>query len=133
MTSELERYGAGSGIPLGLGVTATAATLAGVQSEFALVAAFGASGGLVVGGFAGRFADSHLPRENGVYRVVTFTLFVSLLVGGALGVLTAWTVTATLLDGVLSGAATGGVFSLLLAGVLVTKGRQSGQTVSPNE
>jgi hypothetical protein len=123
MDATLERYGTGSGIPLGVGVGSVAALLAGLGSDIAVVAAFGASGGLVVGGFAGRYAEEHLGEENWAYRVAAFTLLVSLLVGGLLGALTAWMVVEPLWVGFLAGSAAGGAFSLLVSSTLVSKGR----------
>lgn len=124
MASSLERYGTGSGIPLGVGIGATAASLAGLQSEFAVVVAFGAMGGVVVGGFAGRFAEESRDDERWKFRVMAFTHLVSLLAGGTLGGLTAWMVGGALGAGVVSGTATGGAFGLLLGSVLVAAGRR---------
>lgn len=124
MASHLESYGTGSGIPLGVGVGAVAATLAGVQSEFAVVTGFGVLGGIVAGGLAGRYTGASLGHENWAYRVVAYTLFVSLLVGGLLGALSAWMVDASMPAGFLAGGAAGGAFGLLLSGVLVAAGRK---------
>lgn len=124
MTDRLQRYGSGVGIPLGAGIGGTAALLAGVQSEFAVVVAFGVSGGLVVGGFAGSFLDSNQAREGWVLRLVAVTLLVSLLAGGLLGLLVGWMVDGSLSMGLVVGSAAGGVFSLLLSGVLVAASRQ---------
>jgi hypothetical protein len=123
MDDSFEQYGTGSGLVLGAGVGATAALVAGLQSEMAVLAGFGASGGLVVGSAAGRFLGSHRQRENWIARVVAFTLLVSLLVGGLLGALTGWMVDGSLADGVFGGSTAGGAFSLLLSGVLVAAGR----------
>jgi hypothetical protein len=117
MTTSLEQYGTGIGIPLGAGVGATAALLAG------LGAGFGVLGGLVVGGFAGRYAETTLGRENWADRVVAVTLLVSLLAGGLLGVLTAWMVEGSMTVGFLDGSAAGGAFSLLTSATLITAGR----------
>ncbi len=81
-------------------------------------------GGLVVGGFAGRFTAEHLDRPNWERRVVAFTLLVSLFVGGLLGALTGWMVDGPILPGFLVGAGTGGVFSFLLSGTLVATARK---------
>lgn len=124
MTSSLEQYGTGSGIPFGAGIGATAATLSGVGEQLAVVAGFGVMGGLVVGGFAGRFTAENIDRPNWERRVVAFTLLVSLLVGGLLGALTGWMVDGPILRGFLVGAGAGGVFSLLLSGTLVATGRK---------
>ncbi|WP_336000235.1 hypothetical protein [Halorientalis halophila] len=124
MTSTLEQYGTGSGIPFGAGIGATAATLSGVGEQFAVVTGFGVMGGLVVGGFAGRFTAEHLDRPNWERRVVAFTLLVSLFVGGLLGALTGWMVDGPILPGFLVGAGTGGVFSFLLSGTLVATARK---------
>ncbi len=131
MASELERYGTGSGIPLGLGVGATAALVANIQAEFAVVAAFGAMRGLVVGGFAGRFAETDGRRDNWPYRLLGFTLLVSLLVGGSLGALTAWMVDGAIPGGVLGGSAAGGAFSSLMWATLVVTGRKEGTAETP--
>lgn len=119
MDVDIARYGAGGGIALGAGIGGTAATFAGLHAEFALLAGFGVSGGLLVGALAGRFANSNLDRENWQYRVVAFTLALSLAVGAVFGALTAWIMSVSLVSGFLGGGATGGVFSLLLAGVLL--------------
>jgi len=124
MATDLENYGTGSGIALGVGVGGTAAVVAGIQGEFAVVAAFGAIGGLIVGGFAGRFAETALGRENWASRVLAYTLLVSLLVGGLLGALTGWMVDASIPLGFLGGSAAGGALSLLMGGVLVSTGRK---------
>lgn len=128
MTSTLEQYGTGSGIPFGAGIGATAATVAGVGEQLAVVAGFGVIGGLVVGGFAGRFAAENLDRANWERRVVAFTLLVSLLVGGLLGALTGWMVDGPVLRGFLVGAGAGGVFSLLMSSTLVATGRKEQAT-----
>jgi hypothetical protein len=78
MVTALEQYGTGGGIPIGAGIGGTAAMITGLQFEFAVVAGFGAADGLVIGGFAGRFTDANLNQENWQYRVVGFTLFVSI-------------------------------------------------------
>lgn len=122
MATTLAQYGTGSGIAIGAGIGATAASLAGLSSELAVITGFGVAGGLVVGGFAGRFTDANRDRNNWKYRVVAFTLFVSLLVGSLLGMLTAWMVDGALVDGILGGGATGGAFSLLMSGILVSAG-----------
>lgn len=69
-------------------------------------------------------ANPRTDRNNWWYRVVAFTLFVSLLVGSLLGMLTAWMVNAPLVDGMLGGGTTGGVFSLLMSGILISAGRK---------
>lgn len=124
MTSTLEQYGTGSGIPFGVGIGASAAVLSGVSEQLAVVAGFGMVGGLVVGGFAGRFTAENLDRTNWELRVVAFTLLVSLLVGGLLGALTGWMVDGPILRGVLVGAGSGGIFSLLMSSTLVASGRK---------
>lgn len=118
----LQQYGAGVGIPFGAGVAATTAAAVGVSGTLATVVGYGAAGGLVVGALAGRFAETTRPRENWRLRVAGFTLVVSLLVGSALGGLTAWIETAAVANGVLAGGAAGGVFGLLVSGVLVATG-----------
>jgi hypothetical protein len=131
MVSELERYGTGSGIPLGLGVGATAALVANIQVEFAVVAAFGAMGGLVVGGFAGRFAEADGSGGDWAYRLLGFTLFVSLLVGGSLGALTAWMVDGSVASGALGGSAAGGAFCILMWATLVATVRRGRTAETP--
>lgn len=81
MVTTLEQYGTGGGISLGAGFGGTAAMVAGLQAEFAILTGFGVAGGLVVGGFAGRFTDTNPDQENWQYRVVAFTVFVSIGVG----------------------------------------------------
>jgi cytochrome bd-type quinol oxidase subunit 2 len=130
MATTLEQYGTGGGLAIGAGIGATAASLAGITSEFAVIVGFGIMGGLVVGGFAGRFTDENSDRDNWQYRVVAYTLFVSLLVGSLLGVLTAWMVDASLINGVFGGGATGGAFSLLMSWILVSAGRKELQSQS---
>jgi quinol-cytochrome oxidoreductase complex cytochrome b subunit len=125
MASELETYGTGIGIPYGFGAGAAAALFAGLQAEFAVVAMFGAMGGLVVGGFTGRYAEQTPPAERWEYRVVAFTLIVSLLGGGLLGALTAWMVDTSLTIGFMGGAAAGGAFSLLMGTTLILISRRS--------
>lgn len=100
-----------------------AASLAGISSEFAVITGFGIMGGLVVGGFAGRFTDANIDRDNWRRRVMAYTLFVSLLAGSLLGLLTAWMGDGSLINGVLGGAATGGAFSLLMSGMLISAER----------
>lgn len=124
MATKLEEYGTGGGIPLGAGVGATAALLAGLQSEFAVVTGFGVLGGLVVGGFAGRFAEQNLDRVNWTHRVVAYTLLASLLVGGLLGALTAWMVDGSVIVGTTGGSAAGGAFGLLVSAALLSAGRE---------
>jgi hypothetical protein len=124
MVTTPEQYGTGAGIAIGAGLGGTAASLAGLSSEFAVITGFGVAGGLVAGGFAGRFTDVSRTHDNWRYRVVAFTLSVSLLVGSLLGMLTAWMVEAPLVDGLLGGGATGGAFSLLMSSILVSAGRK---------
>lgn len=123
MATTLEQYGTGAGIAIGAGIGGTAASLAGLTAEFAMMTGFGVAGGLVVGGFAGRVTEATRDRGNWRYRVVAFTLFASLLVGSLFGLLAAWTVDASLVEGVLGGGVTGGAFGLLLSAVLVSAGR----------
>jgi cytochrome bd-type quinol oxidase subunit 2 len=130
MATTLEQYGTGSGIAIGAGTGATAASLAGISSEFAVTLGFGIAGGLVVGGFAGRFTEANRNHDNWRSRVAAYTLLVSLLVGSLLGLLTAWTVDGSLLDGMLGGGATGAVFSFLLSGILISAGRNEQQSQS---
>lgn len=85
MVTTVEQYGTGGGIPIGAGIGGTAAMITGLQSEFAVLAGFGVAGGLVIGGFVGRFADANLDQTNWQYRLVGFTLFVSVVVGALLG------------------------------------------------
>lgn len=124
VTSSLEQYGTGGGIPFGVGIGVAVAVLSGVDSQLAVVSGFGMIGGLVVGGFAGRYADANLDRNNWELRVMAFTLLVSLLVGGLLGALTGWMVDGPVLRGFLVGAGAGGVFSLMLSSTLVAIGRK---------
>jgi hypothetical protein len=124
VSTSLERYGAGSGISFGVGIGATAAVLSGTGSELGVIAGFGAIGGLTVGGFAGRFTESTLSEANWELRVVAYTLFVSLLVGGLLGTLTGWMVDGPFVRGFAVGSGAGGAFSLLLSGVLVAAARK---------
>ncbi|MFC7028396.1 hypothetical protein ACFQJ5_13865 [Halomicroarcula sp. GCM10025324] len=134
METTLEQYGTGGGIAIGAGIGATAASLAGLTSEFAVIIGFGIMGGLVVGGFAGRFTDVNRDHDNWQYRVVAYTLFVSLLTGSLLGLLTAWMVDASLVNGTFGGSATGGAFSLLMSWILISAGRkeiQSQATAQP--
>lgn len=128
MTDELQRIGSGVGIPLGAGLGATAALLSGVSTEYGVVVAFGVVGGLVVGGFAGQFADENRTHEQWALRLVAFTLLVSLLAGSLLGLLTAWMVDGSLLVGLAVGNAAGGAFALLSSGILLAQARTDDQT-----
>jgi hypothetical protein len=133
MVDTLQRFGAGVGIPLGAGIAATAALLSGVGAEYGVVVAFGVVGGLVVGGFAGQFAEGDPTHERWALRLVAFTLLVSLLAGSLLGLLTAWTVDGSLSAGVAVGSAAGGAFSLLLSGVLFAEARSDGEQTPPSD
>ncbi|MFA9516873.1 hypothetical protein ACERIT_06605 [Halopenitus sp. H-Gu1] len=124
MVTTLEQYGTGGGIPIGAGIGGTAAMITGLQSEFAVLAGFGAAGGLVVGGFAGRFTDGNLNHDNWQYRVLAYTLFVSLTVGVFLGILTAWMVDGSYTIGAVAGSATGGVFGIFMSGILISASRK---------
>lgn len=124
MTDTLQQYGTGIGIPLGAAIGALTAILTGTSSELGLLAGFGVSGGLVVGGFAGWFADSNRSRENWGFRVTAFTLFVSLLVGGLIGALAAWSIDGPLTVGFLVGSGAGGAFSLFLSAILISTARR---------
>ena len=130
MVTTVEQYGTGGGIPIGAGIGGTAAMITGLQSEFAVLAGFGAAGGLVIGGFAGRFADANLDQENWQYRVVGFTLFVSIAVGALLGGLSAWMVDGSLTTGLFAGGATGGVFSIFMIVILISAGRKQSPSAS---
>jgi len=130
MVTTVEQYGTGGGIPIGAGIGGTAAMVTGLQSEFAVLAGFGVAGGLVVGGFAGRFTDANLNQENWQYRVVGFTLFVSIVVGAFLGGLSAWMVDRSLTTGLFSGGATGGVFSIFMIVILISAGRKQSPPAS---
>ncbi|MUV56560.1 hypothetical protein [Halogeometricum sp. CBA1124] len=122
--SPIQQYATGSGIALGAGVGATAATVSGVDSQLGIVVGLDVSGGLVVGGFAGRFAESNLQAENWELRLGAFTLLVSLLVGGLLGTLVGWMVDGSLLHGFLVGSGVGGLFSHLMSGTVIMTGRK---------
>ncbi|WP_255149075.1 hypothetical protein [Halorarius halobius] len=123
MTDGLRRYGAGAGIPLGAGIGATAAVVAGLSGELALVAGFGVVGGLLVGGLAGGYADENRGDDGWELRLLAVAVLFSLLVGGVLGALTAWTVDAAVPVGYAVGSAAGGLFGLLLSGVLLAAAR----------
>lgn len=123
MATTLEQYGTGGGIAIGAGIGGTAASLAGLTAEFAVITGFGVVGGLVAGGFAGRVTDTDRGRDNWWFRVVAYTLFASLLLGALLGMLTAWMVDASLINGLLGGGATGTAFSFLMSGILISVGR----------
>lgn len=131
MVTTLEQYGTGGGIPIGAGISGIAAMITGLQSEFAVLAGFGAAGGLVIGGFAGRFADANLDQTNWQYRLVGFTLFVSIVVGALLGGLSAWMVDLSLTTGLFAGGATGGVFSIFMSVILISAGRKQSPSASP--
>ena len=131
MVTTVEQYGTGGGIPIGAGIGGTAAMITGLQSEFAVLAGFGAAGGLVIGGFAGRFTDANLNQENWQYRMVVFTLFVSIVVGAVLGGLSAWMVDRSLTTGLFAGGATGGVFSIFMSAILISAGRKQSASASP--
>jgi len=132
MVAPLEQYGTGGGIPIGAGIGGTAAMIAGLQSEFAVLAAFGAAGGLVVGGFAGRFTDGNLNYDNWQYRVLVYTLFVGVGVGAFLGILAAWMVDGSYPTGVVAGGVTGGVFGIFMSAILISAGRKE-RTSEPTE
>lgn len=131
MVTTLEQYGTGGGIPIGGGIGGTAALIAGLQSEFAVFFGFGVAGGLVVGGFAGRFTDENLSHTNWQYRVIEYTLLVSLAAGGLLGVLSAWMVDGPYTTGILAGGATGGIFGLFMSAILIAAGRKEHSPPSP--
>jgi hypothetical protein len=82
MTTRLERYGTGSGIAFGAGVGGTAGALAGVGSDFGVVVAFGVIGGLVTGGFVGRFADGRREREDWATTTLTYAVGVGIVAVG---------------------------------------------------
>ncbi|MDR5656994.1 hypothetical protein RH831_07340 [Halodesulfurarchaeum sp. HSR-GB] len=121
MVETLEQYAAGGGLVIGAGVGGTVATLFG-QDGFALIAGFGAAGGLLVGAMAGRYATGARNRANWRYAVVAFTLALSFLVGSVLGVLTGWMLDSSLLDAGVAGAVAGGVFAVLLTAILLRTG-----------
>lgn len=131
MATTLAQYGTGSGLAIGAGVGATAASIAGITSEFAVIVGFGVVGGLVVGGFAGRFTEAKSDGPNWQYRVVAYTVFVSLLAGSLLGSLTAWMVDAAFVEGGLGGGATGCAFGLLMSGILISTERKARRSRSP--
>ena len=131
MVTTVEQYGTGGGIPIGAGIGGTAAIITGLQSEFTVLAGFGAAGGLVIGGFAGRFTEANLNQTNWQYRVVGFTLFVSIAVGALLGGLSAWMVDGSLTTGLAAGGATGGMFSIFMSVILISAGRKQSPSASP--
>jgi hypothetical protein len=124
MVTTLEQYGTGGGIPIGGGIGGTAALIAGLQSEFAVLFGFGVAGGLVVGGFGGRFTGENLSHTSWQYRVIAYMLLAGLAAGGLLGILVAWMVDGSYATGVLAGGATGGIFSLVMSGILIAAGRK---------
>ncbi|MFB6068505.1 MAG: hypothetical protein ABEJ90_01090 [Halobacterium sp.] len=124
MTQSLQQYGVGAGIPLGAGVAATAATVAGLGDQLAVVTGFGVAGGLLVGAFAGLYADSLPAGPDWARRLAAVTVLASAFGGVVLGALTAWTASVDLLAGAGAGGAAGGAFGVLLSGVLVAAGRR---------
>lgn len=65
MNLDLKQYGTSGGIAFGAGIGGTAATLAGLHAELALLAELGVSGGLLVDELTGRFADLNLDLRTG--------------------------------------------------------------------
>lgn len=120
----LRNYGAGAGLALGAGIAATTAVLVGPSVNYATAVGYGASGGLVVGAFAGLLVASSIGRDGWALRLTAGTLFVALAVGSLLGAVAAWTVDASLFDGATAGGAAGGALGLLLSAVLVAAGRR---------
>ncbi|AOW80414.1 hypothetical protein HTSR_1236 [Halodesulfurarchaeum formicicum] len=121
MVETLEQSAAGGGLVIGDGVGGTVATLSG-QEAFALVAGFGAAGGLLVGAMAGRYATGVMNRANWRHAVVAFTLALSFLVGSVLGVLTGWMLDSSMAIAGGAGAVGGGVFGVLLTAILLRTG-----------
>lgn len=103
----------------GVGLAATAATIAGFGSNFVTVAGFGAGGGVAVGGFTGAFADASSDRTDWQTRVIAFAVGVSILAGAGLGGVTAWAYDRPITTMFIGGAATGVVFGALLGAALV--------------
>lgn len=125
MVDTYRQYGAGVGLALGAGVGATTATLSGLGGELVVLTGFGVAGGLVVGAFVGRYADETRARHDWRRRLVAVAVLCSLLVGGVLGALAAWTAGSALPEGYAVGSAAGGLFGLLLSGVLLTAARSN--------
>lgn len=123
MADTYQRYGAGVGLALGAGIGGTAATLSGLGGDLALLTGFGVAGGLVVGGAVGRYADENRERDDRRQRLVAVAVLFSLLVGGLLGALAAWMSGSALPEGYAVGSAAGGLFGLLLSGVLLAAAR----------
>lgn len=124
MDPTLTQYGTGAGIALGAGISATAAAVAGVESTLGLIIAFGVGGGLVVGCTAGQYGHESWRASRWGLRVLAVTLFVSLLVGGFLGGLSAWVLDRAVQSGIWAGGAVGGVFSLFVGTAIVLTGRK---------
>lgn len=131
MNETFERYASGIGLPIGAGIGGTAALVADISAEFAIVTAFGGVGGLVVGGFAGRYAATSRGERNWALRLLAVTLLVGLAAGASLGVLTAWMVDGSLAAGVVAGSTAGGLFSHLLGGILVLAERSGTRRGAP--
>lgn len=119
MVSARQQRGAGIGLVFGVGLAATAATIAGFGSDFVTVAGFGAGGGLAVGGFTGAFADASRDRSDWRTRVVAFAVGVSILAGALLGGVTAWAYERTITTLIIGGAGTGVVFGAMLGIALI--------------
>jgi len=110
----------GAGIPLGAGLGGTAALLGGV--DVAMGAAYGAAGGVLVGGFVSQAATAVRSRDSWRRRLLGASLFVGLAVGALVGGVAAWSVGIAVVDGATAGANAGGVLGLLLAGIVVATG-----------
>jgi hypothetical protein len=130
MADSLTNYGSGIGLSLGLGVAVVTAMVTGMGSELGTVAGFGISAGLLAGAFAGLFADANVARGDWERRVLAFTLFVSLSVGGVFGSLSAWLFGKQLFAGLLAGSGAGGVFGATMGGILLLAGRRERQNDS---
>ena len=113
----------GAGIPLGAGLGATAALLG--DAGVALGIAYGAAGGVLVGGFVSQAAEAVRSRDAWRRRLVGASLFVGLAVGALVGGVAAWSVGLAIVDGATAGANAGGVLGVLLAGIVVATGRES--------
>lgn len=118
MEYSIEQYATGSGLALGAGIGATVATLSGLDAALALIAGFGVAGGMVVGAVAGRYAEIQHRHDGWFVRVAGFTLAMSLIVGGLLGFLVAWSFDGSLATGLTVGGASGVVFGAILSTII---------------
>lgn len=120
----LTNFGAGLGLAIGAGVGLTTALVAG--TDLALTVGYGVAGGLVIGAFVGRFAETttESERENPGLRVLALALFAGIAVGGLLGVLVAWSVDESLVVGLEVGSAAGGLHAVVLANLIIGSARR---------